>query len=79
MRGKIEDEEWRKKLHKIAPAIKERLIMKGTLMIGYTPMMHKGRENFFRMVVNCQPPPTHANMDYVVQQIQHYGEDLGGD
>ncbi|XP_011497415.1 PREDICTED: cysteine sulfinic acid decarboxylase-like [Ceratosolen solmsi marchali] len=79
MRGKLENEEWHKKLHKIAPDIKERMIMKGTLMIGYTPMVHKGYENFFRMVVNCQPPPTHENMNYVIEQIEHFGEDLGGD
>ena len=77
LRGLKEDEQWRTKLHTIAPIIKERMIMKGTLMIGYTPMTHKGLVNFFRMVVNCQPTPTHENMDYVIEQIEHYGEDLG--
>lgn len=77
MRGKNEDEAWRQKLHTIAPTIKERMIKQGTMMIGYTPMAHKGLVNFFRMVVNCQPPPTKENMDFVVEQIEKYGEDLG--
>ncbi|XP_001600163.2 cysteine sulfinic acid decarboxylase [Nasonia vitripennis] len=77
MRGKKEDEAWRQKIHRIAPSIKERMIKQGTMMIGYTPMAHKGLENFFRMVVNCQPPPTKENMDFVIEQIEKYGEDLG--
>ena len=77
MRGKTEDEEWRSKLDTIAPAIKERMVMEGTMMVGYTPMPHKGMKNFFRMVVNCHPTPTHENMDYVIQQIERYGTQLG--
>lgn len=77
MRKQKEDANWHDKLSTIAPTIKERMIMKGTLMIGYTPMAHKGRNNFFRMVVNCQPEPSHANMDFVIEQIEKFGADLG--
>ena len=77
MRGQVEDKEWYEKLYKIAPTIKEKMVMKGSLMIGYTPLTQKGLGNFFRMVVNCQPPPTKSSMDYVIEQIEHYASDLG--
>jgi len=55
---------------------KEKLILAGTLMIGYQPLPQKGLRNFFRFVTSCQPPPTHADMDHVWQEIERHGADL---
>jgi hypothetical protein len=35
----------------VAPKVKERMILEGTLMIGYQPLAYKGLANFFRCLV----------------------------
>lgn len=52
--------------------MKECMTLEGSLMIGYTPLPQKNYGNFFRMVVNCQPPPTESSMDYVIQEIEKF-------
>lgn len=76
MRGQEETKEWWETLYTIAPKIKERMTLKGSLMIGYTSLAHKNLGNFFRMVVTCQPPATQSSMDFVVLQIEECGLDL---
>lgn len=76
LRGQEENEKWWNKMHTVAPKIKERLILSGTLMIGYQPLPHKGLRNFFRFVTSCHPPPTHPDMDHVWQEIERLGADL---
>ena len=76
MRGQKETKEWWEKLYSIAPLIKEQMILKGTLMIGYTPLTYVNVGNFFRMVVACRPTPTTASMDYVIEQIEKFGKSL---
>ncbi|KAL7301188.1 hypothetical protein TKK_0006158 [Trichogramma kaykai] len=73
MQGQEENEEWKNKLNRIAPTIKEKLIKVGSLMIGYTPLPSKNMPNFFRMVVSCQPPPNHSSMDFVINNIVEHG------
>ncbi|CAB0033009.1 unnamed protein product [Trichogramma brassicae] len=73
MQGQEENEEWKNKLNRIAPTIKEKLIKVGSLMIGYTPLPSKNMPNFFRMVVSCQPPPSHSSMDFVINNIVEHG------
>lgn len=76
MRDKEENEAWWKKLHDVTSKIKELLVLDGSVMIGYTPMSQKKLGNFFRMVVSCQPPPTYAGMDFVIEQIEKFGAPL---
>ena len=45
-------------------------------MIGYQPLPHKGLCNFFRFVTACHPVPTHADMDYIWQEIERCGADM---
>lgn len=45
-------------------------------MIGYTPLGHKKHCNFFRMVTTCHPSPTYKDMEYVITQIEIYGNEL---
>lgn len=74
LRGRTEDEAWWQEVAKVAPAIKERLVLDGSLLVGYCPLPHKGLVNFFRMVVTCQPPARRQDMDFVLQEIRRHGE-----
>nr|CAD7410509.1 unnamed protein product [Timema poppensis] len=74
--GEEESEEWWNKVHTVAPKIKERLVRSGTLMIGYQPLAHKNLKNFFRAVSACHPPPTTADMDHTLIEIERHGKDL---
>merc|ERR1712062_594469 len=70
LRGQEEDEEWWKKIEKVAPRIKEEMILEGSLMIGYQPVPYKNLRNFFRMVIHGVPKPTKENMEFVVSEIE---------
>ena len=60
----------------VAPKIKEQLTYAGSLMIGYQPLNHKNLKNFFRMVITCHPIRTYQHMDYVIEQIELWGEKI---
>ncbi|KZC11083.1 PREDICTED: cysteine sulfinic acid decarboxylase-like [Dufourea novaeangliae] len=76
MRGQEETPEWWDNLYSIITKIKERMMVEGSLMVGYTPLSYKNVGNFFRMVVTCQPPPTEAAMDYAIEKIEKFAVDL---
>lgn len=76
LRGREEDAAWWSAVAAVAPAIKERLVLAGTLLVGYCPLPHKGHGNFFRMVTTCHPPPTREAMDHVITEIERLGRDL---
>ena len=57
----------------VAPRIKEKMILEGTLMIGYQPVPYKNLKNFFRMVIHGVPRPSKANMQFVVDEIERIG------
>ncbi|XP_064640438.1 cysteine sulfinic acid decarboxylase-like isoform X2 [Lineus longissimus] len=75
MRGQEKTEEWWQKIGKVGPAIKERMIRKGSMMIGYQPLEPCGLVNFIRMVIH-NPALTEENMDFVVEEIDRLGRDL---
>uniref|UniRef100_A0A8C1X1Y8 Cysteine sulfinic acid decarboxylase n=1 Tax=Cyprinus carpio TaxID=7962 RepID=A0A8C1X1Y8_CYPCA len=58
---------------KVAPVIKERMMKRGTMMVGYQPM--DGHVNFFRMVV-VSPQLTTKDMDFFLDEIEKLGKDL---
>ncbi|KAK1122584.1 hypothetical protein K0M31_009029 [Melipona bicolor] len=76
MRTQEETQEWWNKLYEITAKIKGRMMLEGTLMVGYTPLSYCNVGNFFRMVVTCQPPPSNASMDYVIDKIEELAADL---
>ncbi|ELU00406.1 hypothetical protein CAPTEDRAFT_51870, partial [Capitella teleta] len=45
-----DSDEWWKRLAKVAPLIKERMIMKGSMMVGYNP--EGSKVNFFRVLLS---------------------------
>lgn len=65
--------EFQEKLHNVAPVIKERMMKKGSMMVGYQP--HGGKANFFRMVV-ISPEVSRKDMDYVLDELHSLGKDL---
>ncbi|XP_022087158.1 glutamate decarboxylase 1-like isoform X2 [Acanthaster planci] len=60
-------------LHKVAPAIKARMMAAGTLMVGYQPLGN--RVNFFRMVFS-NPAATKADVDFLLDETERLGRDL---
>lgn len=57
----------------VAPVLKERMVKKGTMMIGYQP--HGTRANFFRMVV-ANPILAQADIDFLLGELELLGQDL---
>ncbi|XP_069735055.1 cysteine sulfinic acid decarboxylase [Phaenicophaeus curvirostris] len=74
LRGQEGDPHYWSKLGKVAPAIKERMMKKGSMLVGYQPHGHK--VNFFRQVVT-NPMVTKADLDFFLDEIERLGEDLG--
>lgn len=69
-----ETEAWWSKLYRVAPAIKERMCKEGTMMVGYSPLPHKGVGNFLRMTLSCFPAAKEAKIDFVLDEIERLGE-----
>lgn len=61
------------RLGKVAPAIKERMMKEGSMMVGYQP--HGTRPNFFRQIVTS-PAVTRADLDFFLDEIERLGCDL---
>lgn len=57
----------------VAPTIKERMMKKGSLMLGYQP--HQGKVNFFRQVV-ISPQVSREDMDFLLDEIDRLGRDM---
>lgn len=68
------DDKWWKNISKITTLIKERMMINGNLMVGYSPLPHKNIGNFFRMVITIQPIPSKESMNFVLDQIKKIGE-----
>ncbi|XP_047453689.1 acidic amino acid decarboxylase GADL1-like [Mugil cephalus] len=73
LRNLPEGPELRKNLDKVAPVVKERMMKKGSMMIGY--QTHGDKPNFFRMVV-ISPQVSRVDLDFVLDEIHNLGKDL---
>ncbi|XP_055985577.1 acidic amino acid decarboxylase GADL1 isoform X1 [Sorex fumeus] len=73
LRKMEEGPEFWEKLHLVAPVIKERMMKKGSLMLGYQP--HRGKVNFFRQVV-ISPQVSREDMDFLLDEIDLLGRDM---
>lgn len=58
----------------VAPEIKKRLVMEGSLMLGFQPMK-KTTFNVFRMVC-ISPQVKKEDLDFVLDEIERLGKDL---
>ncbi|NWW37793.1 CSAD decarboxylase, partial [Panurus biarmicus] len=73
LRGQDRSPEFWDRLGKVAPAIKEKMIRKGSMMVGYQP--HGSRVNFFRQIIT-NPAVTRQDLDFFLDEIQELGWDL---
>ncbi|XP_061224695.1 cysteine sulfinic acid decarboxylase isoform X2 [Neopsephotus bourkii] len=73
LRGRESCPDYWSSLGKVAPAIKERMMRKGSMMVGYQP--HGTRVNFFRQIVTS-PAVTRADLDFFLDEIERLGWDL---
>ncbi|CAG7833779.1 unnamed protein product [Allacma fusca] len=60
-------------LGEVTPIIKQKMMEKGTLMIGYQPQ--GDIPNFFRNIIS-NPAVKKADVDFLVSEIDRIGEDL---
>lgn len=67
--------EWRARLYTVAPKIKERMVKRGSLMIGYAPLLYRGLGNFFRIVFTIFPVLDDAELDFMLDEIERCGEE----
>nr|XP_033786010.1 acidic amino acid decarboxylase GADL1 isoform X4 [Geotrypetes seraphini] len=73
LRNMEQDQEFWQKLHRVAPEIKERMMKKGSMMLGYQP--HQGKVNFFRQIV-ISSQVRREDMDFLLDEIDLLGKDL---
>uniref|UniRef100_A0A8C3UVD7 CSAD n=1 Tax=Catharus ustulatus TaxID=91951 RepID=A0A8C3UVD7_CATUS len=73
LRGQHSSPEFWDKLGKVAPAIKEKMMRRGSMMVGYQP--HGSRVNFFRQIIT-NPAVTRRDLDFFLDEIQELGRDL---
>uniref|UniRef100_A0A1A8QE14 Cysteine sulfinic acid decarboxylase n=1 Tax=Nothobranchius rachovii TaxID=451742 RepID=A0A1A8QE14_9TELE len=73
LRGKEGNADYPSRLAKVAPVIKERMMKKGTLMVGYQPLGDK--VNFFRVTV-FSPLVSHKDLDFFLDEIERLGNNL---
>jgi len=65
-------EEFKEKIHKVAPQIKAGMMLNGTMMIGYQPLDTK--PNFFRMVFNNYGTRD-EDVHFLLDEIERLGKD----
>jgi hypothetical protein len=61
------------KIWKVAPQIKKRMMIKGSLMVGYQPLDDK--PNFFRAIISNQAS-TVEDVMFMLDEIENLGKDL---
>ncbi|KAL0963340.1 hypothetical protein UPYG_G00304980 [Umbra pygmaea] len=61
------------KVHAVAPLVKELMMKKGSILVGYQP--HGDKVNFFRQIT-ISPQVSREDMDFLLDEIQSLGKDL---
>lgn len=67
------ESDYKEKLHKVAPKIKERMMKEGSMMVTY--QAQKGLPNFFRIVFQNSGLEK-ADMVHFIEEIERLGSDL---
>lgn len=73
LRGINENEDFWRKLHFVAPAIKAKMQKSGSMLVAYQPV--ESKVNFFRMII-INPNVTHEDMEFVLDEIEKLGQNL---
>ncbi len=66
-------QEYRDKCNKVAPHIKKRMMLEGTMMLSYQPLDE--HPNFFRMVF-CNQATREEDVIFLCDEIERLGNDL---
>ncbi|KAJ8979956.1 hypothetical protein NQ317_001541 [Molorchus minor] len=73
LRGSISEPNYKEKLHKIAPKIKEKMMKEGTMMVTY--QADKERPNFFRIVFQNSGLEK-SDMLYLIEEFERLGAEF---
>ncbi|XP_011568918.3 cysteine sulfinic acid decarboxylase [Plutella xylostella] len=73
LRGCESEPDYKERLHKVAPKIKERMIKEGSMMVTYQPQ--GDLVNFFRIVFQ-NSALDHKDMVYFANEIERLGKDI---
>uniref|UniRef100_A0AAZ3PR72 Glutamate decarboxylase like 1 n=1 Tax=Oncorhynchus tshawytscha TaxID=74940 RepID=A0AAZ3PR72_ONCTS len=73
LRDMADGPEFWRNVHAVAPVVKERMMKKGSMMVGYQP--HGDKANFFRQII-ISPQVSREDMDFLLDQIHSLGMDL---
>uniref|UniRef100_A0A6Q2Z694 Glutamate decarboxylase like 1 n=1 Tax=Esox lucius TaxID=8010 RepID=A0A6Q2Z694_ESOLU len=73
LRSTPEGPEFWKRVHAVAPVVKERMMKKGSMLVGYQP--HGDKVNFFRQII-ISPQVSREDMDFLLDEINTLGKDL---
>lgn len=73
LRGRENDPDYKERLHKVAPKIKERMIKEGSMMVTYQPQGDFA--NFFRIVFQ-NSALDHKDMVYFANEFERLGKDI---
>ncbi|CAF0984058.1 unnamed protein product [Brachionus calyciflorus] len=65
--------EYKQKLHQVAPKIKEKMMVNGSLMVGYQPLDDK--PNFFRAIIS-NAATKEEDILFMLDEIEKLGKDL---
>lgn len=66
-------EDFKEKLHTVAPKIKEKMMKEGSMMVTYQAI--KGNPNFFRIVFQNSSLED-SDMIHLIENFERYGQDL---
>ncbi|ETN79552.1 hypothetical protein NECAME_18103 [Necator americanus] len=69
----LSPEERKEKLGKVAPAIKGKMMERGSTMVAYQP--RHGTPNFFRLIISNQAIKR-EDLDFLIKEIVDIGESL---
>lgn len=73
LRGRESDPDFKEKIHKVAPKIKERMMKEGTMMVTYQPQDEN--PNFFRIVFQNSGLEK-SDMLHLIEEFERLGQDL---
>lgn len=73
LRNKKNDPDYKEKLHKVAPKMKEKMMKEGTMMVTY--QAQHDLPNFFRIVFQNSGLEK-SDMLYLVEELERLGKDL---
>jgi glutamate/tyrosine decarboxylase-like PLP-dependent enzyme len=76
LRNLPETDDWWNEIYQLTKAIKEAMQVTGKLVLSYNSLAQRNVGNFLRLPVKCCPPMNRATLDYIIEQIEWFGENV---